>query len=203
MSTLLHISVSARGEASHSRTVGQRLVGRLAAADPSLGVVRRDLADPPLPHPDRAFVTAALMPPDDRGPHEEAILALSETLIEELESADAVVIDTPMHNFTVPSALKAWIDHVVRIRRTFGVTPQGKVGFLEDRPVYVVVACGGRFGDAPGAQEDFFSPYLAYVLGSIGLKSMQIHRLEAMVREPETRERALAAADDWIASLAS
>ena len=53
-------------------------------------------------------------------------MSRSEELIQELESSDFVVIGTPMHNFTVPSALKAWIDHVVRVRRTFNVTPTEK-----------------------------------------------------------------------------
>lgn len=197
MANLLHISVSARGAASHSRQTGQQLVERLCAARPELSVVRRDLGSDPLPYPSQAFVTAALMPADTRGAAEEAVLALSETVIGELEAADLVVIDTPMHNFTVPAALKAWIDHVVRIRRTFGVTPQGKVGFLEDRPVYVVVACGGMF-DGPGGQSDFLTPYLSYVLGSIGLKSVEVLRLELLTRGAEPLARAQAKAAAWI-----
>ena len=60
-------------------------------------------------------------------------LADSEILIRELESADCLVIGTPMHNYTVPSALKAWIDHVVRANRTFTHIPTGKLGVLADR----------------------------------------------------------------------
>jgi FMN-dependent NADH-azoreductase len=58
------------------------------------------------------------------------------------------VIGTPMHNFTVPSALKAWIDHIVRVRRTFNVTPAGKVAMLRDRPVFIAVSSGGRFPES-------------------------------------------------------
>lgn len=202
MPILLHISVSARGRASHSRNVGQELVDSLCAAHPDFTVVRRDLAADPLPHPGEAFVTAALMPAEARGPSENAALALSEMLISELEAADRVVIDTPMHNFTVPSALKAWLDHVVRIRRTFGVTPQGKVGFLADRPVQVVVACGGQF-DGEGGQSDFLSPYLTYVLASIGLKDVDILRMELTTRGPEPLARAKAKATAWIGAHAT
>ena len=197
MPNLLHISVSARGSASHSRQAGQQLVDRLCSKQPGFSVIHRDLARDPLPHPDEAFVTAALLPPDRRGPRDEAILSLSESLIGELEAADHVVIDTPMHNFTVPSALKAWIDHVVRIRRTFGVTPQGKVGFLSDRPVQVLVACGGQF-EGPGGQSDFLSPYLTYVLGSIGLTSVDILRMELTTRGAEPLAKAQAKAAAWI-----
>lgn len=53
-------------------------------------------------------------------------------LIAQLDAADVVVIATPMHNFTVPSTLKAWVDHIVRVRATFAITPQGKTGTLRD-----------------------------------------------------------------------
>lgn len=197
MANLLHISVSARGSASISRQAGQQLVDRLRAANPGFNVIRRDLAAAPPPHPDEAYVTAALTLPESRGPAEDAVLAQSETLIQELETADHVVIDTPMHNFTVPSALKAWIDHVVRIRRTFGVTPEGKVGFLSDRPVQVLVACGGQF-EGPGGQSDFLTPYLTYVLGSIGLNRVEVLRMELTTRGAEPLARAQAKAADWI-----
>jgi FMN-dependent NADH-azoreductase len=199
MTQLLHISASARGAASDSRRAGQMMAEQLAAAIPDLSLCRRDLAAAPLPHPDGAFVTAALMPDDERSDAENAALALSETLIGELETADLVLIDTPMHNFTVPSALKAWIDYIVRIRRTFGITPEGKVGFLADRPVVVLVACGGRFDHAPGAQSDFLTPYLSYVLASVGLRDVEILRLEGMRRTPEQRLQQFAAAERWIA----
>ena len=41
---------------------------------------------------------------------------------------------------TAPSSLKAWIDHIVRVRRTFNVTPAGRVSMLRDRPVFVAVS---------------------------------------------------------------
>ena len=99
-------------------------------------------------------------------------MVLSEELIRELESADFVVIGTPMHNLTVPSALKAWIDHVVRARRTFNVTPAGKVGTLRDRPVFVAIASGGRFSGERARQPDFLTPYLKAILGMIGLHDL-------------------------------
>src|SRR6476469_9541206 len=71
---------------------------------------------------------------------QEGSISQSEDLIQELESSDFVVIGTPMHNFTVPSTLKAWIDHIVRVRRTFNTTKDGYVGLLRDRPVFVAVS---------------------------------------------------------------
>lgn len=199
MPRLLHVTASPRGPASFSRRVAAELVAALCQADPALAVIERDLAAAPLPHPDAAFTKASLMPEAERDAADHAALALSERLIAELEAADALLVATPMHNFTVPSALKAWLDYVVRPRRTFGFSPAGKVGLLRDRPVFVAVACGGRFGDGPGAQVDFLEPYLRYVLGVIGLHDLRLLRLEEMNRDLGKVERALAAARGWIA----
>lgn len=200
MTKLLHISASARGAASFSRKVGAQLVDALAARGPRTAVIRRDLAAAPPPHPDEAFVTANLMPDPDRGIAERAALAYSESLIAELEAADAVIIDTPMHNFTVPSALKAWIDHVVRKDRTFRSTPNGKVGLLKDRPVYVFIACGGAFPPDPAGQQDFLTPYLKYLFSTIGIVSVETLRLEKIERNSEAWNSSLTMARNWIAA---
>jgi FMN-dependent NADH-azoreductase len=83
-----------------------------------------------------------------------------------------------MHNFTVPSALKAWIDHVVRVRRTFDVTRGGKAGMLRDRPVFVAVSSGGRYSGERAGQPDFLTPYLKAILGVIGLHDLAFFSVE-------------------------
>lgn len=198
MPTLLHISASPRGDASHSRKVGHALVEHLGDGQPTLRVVVRDLAHPVLPHLDRDFVEASLMREEQRRPQHLAALSLSETLVDELERADLVVIDTPIHNFTVPSSLKAWIDHVVRPNRTFRHGPSGKVGMLRDRPVYLVAACGGSFQGGPGGQTDFMTPYLRYVLGVIGISSIETLLLENLNRGKEQLDMAMSGASQWI-----
>jgi FMN-dependent NADH-azoreductase len=198
---LLHVSVSARGAASHSRRVARDLIAALRGAGGDIAVVERDLAANPVPHPDGAFVAANLMPEGERDEAARRALALSETLIGEVEAADAVLISSPMHNFTVPSALKAWLDHVVRPGRTFRLSPAGKVPLLENRPVLAVVACGGRFEGGAGAQTDFFSDYLRYVLGVVGLVDVDVLRLEALNRGPEKVAAATETAQCWIERL--
>ena len=96
----------------------------------------------------------------------------SEELIQELERADIVVISTPMHNLTVPATLKVWIDHIVRARRTFKMSKAGKVGLLQDRPVFVAIASGGRFSGDRAQQPDFLTPYLKAILAVIGLHDL-------------------------------
>lgn len=174
------------------------MIASLRDAVSNLVIVERDLAFDPVPHANEAVVTASLMPEAERGEAERAALALSESLIAELEEADLVLVSTPMHNFTIPSALKAWLDLVVRPNRTFRITRDGKIGLLRDRPVFVVVACGGRFGDDAGAQADFLSPYLRYIFATIGLASFEVLRLEELNRGPEKVAQGLARARRWV-----
>jgi FMN-dependent NADH-azoreductase len=125
---------------------------------------------------------------------------LSEALIREVEAADVIVIGTPMHNLTVPSVLKAWIDRILRAGRTFMSTPAGKMGMLRDRPVFIGIASGGVFSGRRASQPDFLTPYLSAVLGSIGLKTLQFLPVQATAFLDEeqavsAREQALAALD--------
>jgi FMN-dependent NADH-azoreductase len=194
MSTILYIAASPRGADAHSRRFAATVLDRLQTRWPQARVVTRDLGVDPVPVPDAGFSAAILAPPIPDHP----ALALSETLIRELEAADAVLIATPMHNYTVPAVLKAWVDHIVRIHRTFASTPAGKVGKLPDRPVYLVVASGGWFTRASPTgtppQPDFVTPYLRAVLGTIGLHTVTVLALEGVTRGPDAVEAAWARA---------
>ncbi|HEU0156959.1 MAG TPA: NAD(P)H-dependent oxidoreductase [Stellaceae bacterium] len=192
MTTILQILVSPRPQA-WSRRIAQDITARIAARRPGAGIVTRDLAAEPPPHPDRDLYDAILSPTPDDDPR----FSLSERYIGELEAADFVVIGTPMNNFTLPSTLKAWVDHVVRIRRTFRSTPEGKIGMLRDRPVIVASAHGG-YVTRPPVQPDFLTPYLQAVFETIGIPSVEFLRLEGMARGPEAVARALDAAATWI-----
>jgi FMN-dependent NADH-azoreductase len=193
MRTILYISCSPRGPASHSLIFAETLLGRLRQHHPAATIRRRDLAANPPTVVDVAFSNAIL---DPASPPE--VFAASETLIGELEDADALVIATPMHNFTVPAVLKAWIDQIVRIHRTFKSTPSGKVGTLKDRPVYIVIASGGWFSvpspTGTPAQPDFLTPYLTVILNTIGLQDIHILTLEGVTRGPAMLERAVSLA---------
>jgi FMN-dependent NADH-azoreductase len=173
---ILHIDCSPR-EASHSRQLSAALVARLVARDPASIVIRRDLGRDPIPHADAGYA-AALASPAGRGPH-GAATRLSDELIAEIEAAHALVIGTPMNNFTVPSVLKAWIDQVLRMGRTIARTPGGeKIGLLRDKPVYIGIASGGVFTGERAKQPDFLTPYLAAALGCVGLRSLQFFPLQ-------------------------
>ena len=194
MTTILHLRCSPRGAAAFSSRMAEEVVGRLLDHNNSAEVVFRDLSAHPPPLVDTAFSAAILGPPGETPP----ALEVSEALIRELEAADAVVIATPMHNYCVPAVLKAWIDQIVRIHRTFASTPGGKVGKLHDRPVWLVVASGGWFsGPSPSgapAQPDFLTPYVRAVLGTIGIIDIRILTLEGVTRGADIAEAAFAQA---------
>ena len=202
MRTILHLTCSPRGPLAHSRTMSGELVARLLAAYPAARIVERDLAATPTSFVDSGFAAGIAATPPDFG---VAALATSEALIAELEACDAMVIGTPMNNYTVPATLKAWIDQIVRIHRTFRSTPQGKVGLLHDRPVYVVIASGGYFtGPSPSgtpAQPDFLTTYLQAIFGTIGITDLQFITLEGLSRGPEALAQALGAGRDRIDNL--
>jgi FMN-dependent NADH-azoreductase len=190
MQTILSISVSPKREAAISTAFGREVVGRLRLLYPDAAVAYRDLSANSAPLVDAAFCRAITNPGDD-----PAAFETSEALITELERADALVLATPMHNYSVPAVLKAWIDQVVRIHRSFASTSGGKVGLLRDRPVYVVIASGGWFtGPSPAgapAQPDFLTPYLRAILGTIGLRQVHFLTLEGVTRGPDVLDRAL------------
>jgi FMN-dependent NADH-azoreductase len=194
MTTILQILVSPRPN-SFSRRIANEITAGIAAARPGARIVERDLAADPPPHPEIDLYEAILSPTADDDPR----FALSERLIGELEDADFVVIGTPMNNFTVPSTLKAWIDHIVRIRRTFTSTPGGKIGTLRDRPLIVVTAHGGYCGDTPPGQPDFMTPYLRAIFETIGIRSVEFLSLQGLSRGPDAVARAQDHASSWIA----
>jgi len=198
MTTLLHILASSRGELSHSRRASQRVVESLMAQDPVLVVIERDLGTQPVPHPDAQFVEASLMAVEERNDTQRDALIFSEVLISELEAADVILLSTPMHNFIVPSVLKAWLDHVVRPRRTFGLTGAGKVGLLRDRPTWVIIASGDVLGDDPVGQADFATPYLRHVFKTIGITDLQILTLDGLNRGLENQAAAQIRFDKWL-----
>ena len=199
MMKILHVSCSPRGQASESYRISQKIIEFLLKTEPTAKLVNRVIGDGAISHIDESYATAlgatrrsfAEMFP-------KGSMSRSEELIQELESADFVVIGTPMHNSTVPSVLKAWIDHIVRVRRTFDSTKEGYVGRLRDRPVFVAVSSGGRYSGERAHQPDFLTPYLKAILGIIGLHDLTVFSIEGTALGPDAVVEARIRADQAI-----
>ena len=182
MKKILHVSCSPRGQAAESHRLAQKIIGFLLQKEPMAVLVNRVIGGGAISHVDENY---AISQQSSEDISQEGSIARSEELIAEIESSDFVVIGTPMHNFTVPSALKAWIDHIVRVRRTFNVTRGGKVGTLRDRPVFVAVSSGGRYSGKHARQPDFLTPYLRAILGTIGLHDLTFFSMEGSALGPD------------------
>ncbi|SDW45415.1 FMN-dependent NADH-azoreductase [Variovorax sp. YR634] len=190
---ILHVNCSSRGQASESFKLSRKIVDLLLKKSPDAVLVNREIGGGALRHIDANYAFAQHSSAAEI--NQEGSISTSEELIRELENSDVVVIGTPMHNLSVPSALKAWIDHVVRARRTFNVGAAGKVGTLRDRPVFIAVASGGRFSGEHARQPDFLTPYLTTILGTIGLKDLNFFSVQGTGLGPDVVAHARAKTD--------
>jgi FMN-dependent NADH-azoreductase len=190
---ILHVSCSPRGQAAESYRLSQKIIGFLLEREPAAMLVNRVIGGGAIAHVDENYASAQHSATAEIS--RKGSISTSEELIQELETSDVVVIGTPMHNLSVPSALKAWIDHVVRARRTFHVTREGKVGTLRDRPVFVAVSSGGRYSGVQARQPDFLTPYLKLVLGTIGLHDVTFFSVEGTGAGANATAEARAQAD--------
>jgi FMN-dependent NADH-azoreductase len=183
---ILHVICSPRGHASESQMLSRKIIEFLLKRDPTAKLINRVIGGGALLHIDDSYATALGATQTSSGEENlSGSMSQSDKLIRELESSDCVVIATPMHNFTVPSTLKAWIDHVVRVRRTFRATPDGYVGLLRDRPVFVAVSSGGRYSGPRARQPDFLTPYLRASLAVIGLTDLIFFAVEGTALAPD------------------
>lgn len=199
MKNVLRITTSIMGEGSASSELMDDLLAKLGAQE-SLNVMERNFSDEAIPHLDGPWLTALMTAEADRSLEQQAKVAFSDKLVAELLNADTLVIGLPMYNFSVPSMLKAWIDHIARAGVTFKYTESGAVGLLEGKQVYLVAAMGGVH--EPGAT-DFLRPYMKQIMAFIGLSDVQFITADGLNISPERREQGLASARSEIANLVS
>ena len=191
MSNILVLNSSVSGEASGSRRLVADAVTELTQRDPAATLVFRDLAANPVPH--LTPETVAGVRSQATTPAEQAARALSDELIAELRAADTIVIGAPMYNFSIPTTLRSWFDHVLRAGETFSYSEAGPKGLLSGKKVIVVEARGGLYSEGPAQATDFQEPYLRQLLGFIGLADdLTFIRAEKIGYGPDARDQALA-----------
>jgi FMN-dependent NADH-azoreductase len=188
---LLQIDSSAR-TSSVTRQLTARFAEDWSETHPEGQLIQRDLSSTRLPlitddwgatHVEEAKLT----------PAQRSYLATSDELIEELQAADMVVIGAPMYNFSIPSLLKAWIDQVVRIGKTFGYGPNGPQGLLGKKKVVVITARGGAYEKGTQAETfDFQEPYLRHILSFVGLTDVTFVHAENQLRQGASTSLAVA-----------
>ena len=170
MPTLLHIDSSPLYDRSVSRQLTDAFVTHWKSSHPDGTVVDRDLNATALSPITAEWVGAAYTSEEARTPHQKELLALSDSLLGELEQADEYVFGTPMHNFGVPSVLKLWIDQIARAGKAFAYVDGAPKGLITGKKATFIIATGGIYGaQTKMASFNFVEPYLRSIFGFFGV----------------------------------
>ena len=207
MATLLRVDASARRRRSLSRDLADRFIAEWRARHPADEILHRDVGADPPPAVTDAWIAAAFTAAADRGVAQRRLLALSDALIAEVRRADVIVIATPMYNYGMPAALKAWIDQVVRVDQTF--TFDLRRGDFPLRPTLtgktlVLLSAAGEFGFAPGgARSDMnhLAPHLKTVSRYLGAVAYRQIAIEYQAFGDDRHARSVAEAHASVAPL--
>jgi FMN-dependent NADH-azoreductase len=200
--SILLITSSPRGAASHSTKIATELAQRLTAADPDSTLVVRDLAAQPLPYIDSDYSAGIYTSPEKRSERQAKVVGISDKVVDELFAADTIILATGLINFNISSTLKSWIDHVARAGRTFSYGKDGPKGLVTGKKVYIVLASGGVYSEGPAVKLDHAVPYLRNVLAFIGLTDVEVIHIEGVGMGPEATDAALKKATDRVTALA-
>lgn len=190
MPHILHLDASARPglagkdqHGSHSRNLSHRFASQWLARRAQDSLTYRDIGQNPPSIIDHDWIAASFTPEEQREPWMRETLAESDQLVDELLAADVLVLGTPLYNFGMPAALKAWIDQIVRPGRTVDIDDSNPldpyVPMLADRPRHAVIltARGGIGFDVGGAMAhmNHLEPNLITALGFIGIT--RVHQI--------------------------
>lgn len=198
MKTLLQIRSSLLLGNGQSNRLADRYVAAWQAANPGGRVVVRDLAQNPVPHLDLARVGAFSTPAEQRTPEQQALVAESDALIDELQGADVVALGLPLYNFGIPSTLKAYFDFIARSGVTFRYTASGPEGLVKGKRVVVFAARGGLYQGQP---HDTQTPYVRNFLGFLGMTDVRFVFAEGLNMGDEPRAQGLRSAESDIDTL--
>ncbi|ELA8064657.1 FMN-dependent NADH-azoreductase [Vibrio parahaemolyticus] len=194
MSRVLALKSSILGDYSQSNKLVENFIKNVDQDKLTV----RDLAANPLPVLDFAVATA-LRATEDLSQEQQAVVDLSDTLIEEVKAADTLVIAAPMYNFTIPTQLKNWIDLIARAGVTFKYTENGVQGLIEGKKAIVVTTRGGIHKDSP---TDNVTPYLRTVLGFVGITDVEFVYAEALNMGEDVASKGISEAQSQLAAMA-
>ena len=180
MKRILHLISSLQGKESHSIKLGHAIVEKIQEKYPVSTVEELNLVDIEIPHLNPTTLRSLFIPGDQLTAAEKESIRFSDDAIQQLLDSDIIVIGAPLYNFTIPSSLKAWIDHITRPGITFSYGESGPVGLVRGKKVYVAMASGGVFSKGPGKENDFVAPYLKAFLGFLGMTDLTVFRAEGL-----------------------
>ena len=177
---ILQIISSPRGEASQTIQLSEAIIKKLTAKNNNASVTVRNLTVNPLPYIVDNHIQSFNTPPESRSAEHLEDIKLSDELLDELKTADTIVIGAPMYNFGIPAFLKSWIDHLARAGVAFTYTADGPVGLILGKKVYLAIATGGVYSEGDYKAVDFIEPYLRTSLGFFGLIDITAFSVEGV-----------------------
>lgn len=180
MKKILHIISSPRGSASVSRKLGNAVVQKIKDKYPNARIRERDLTLDHFPHLEEEQIKSFFTKEELRSPEQQSAVKLSDEVIAELLEADILVVDTSMYNFSVPSRLKAWIDHIARAGHTFRYTDKGPEGLLKNKKLYIAFSGGAVYSEGAYQAFDFNVPYIKAVFSFLGITDISVVRAEGL-----------------------
>ena len=196
---VLQLDSSILGEASVSRQLTREVVEHLRESERDIEVVRRDLGKEPLSHLTPEILATRGTAAELLSELQNREAQLDEALIEELKSADLLVIGAPLYNFTVPTGLKAWIDRIAVAGKTFRYTEKGPEGLVKGKKAVIVATSGGSYADSP--VEQMHVGYVKQVLNFIGITDIEVVRAPGLAVGAEVRSHSIAKAKGQIREL--
>jgi FMN-dependent NADH-azoreductase len=192
MKTVLIINSSARMRISLSRKLTEAFVGHWKSIHPNPTIRFRELGNTDVPHVNENWIAAAFKPEAARSDDEIEALKISDAYISELREADVIVLGAPMYNWSVPSALKAYLDQVLRVNETFTIDParvqDPYVGLLKNKTLFLLLSRGEQGYEKGGYNEhlDFQSTYLKTVFTIMGIR--RIHVITLSGKSPDLKQ---------------
>lgn len=211
MTTVLQIDASARVTRSLSRGLTTAFAEHWQTDRPDDTWIKRDVGLNPPSAIGEAWIAAAFKPVDQRTPEQVAVLQESDELLAELEPADVIVIGTPMYNYGMPSALKAWIDQVIRIGRTFSfdlARGEQPIEPIQTGKILVILAASGEGGFAVGginATDNHLDTAIVSASRLLGVSEHHVIRIEYQEfgddRHQQSKEAAYAAIPQLVEKL--
>ncbi len=166
---ILRVDCSMRQEGSVSRHLADEAMASLHAALPDAEIILRDLKAG-VGHVNSAWRQASLETAGSRSSEDRAILAQSDALKAEVERADIIVVAVPIYNFSIPAALKAWVDMVCRNN------VDGATALSMPEPTYrkqaVVLLTSNH--TLAGASDEFATGFLRHILTFLGCSEVNI-----------------------------
>ncbi len=176
--------------ASVSNEIADYLVEQLQNKDKPYKITIRDLAKNPAPIYDNETLQAFYSPQEQLTDQQKLVAAPSLEYIQELKDADIIVFASPMHNFSVTTLLKSYIDQICRMGLTFQYGEAGPEGFIKDKQAVIISSAGGDFQQSAEKHKDFQTPYLTHVLNFIGIEDIEVIPVQGLGYGEEAAQQA-------------